>query len=108
VAIARQHKPAGGVAINQAANNHCRDCRPGDADLDPLGAAPFQVAARTARAESAPRRAACGSGDRRSSRRSSVREAMDRIAAGEAVAEVARTFGINRATVYRLRPSTPE
>jgi transposase-like protein len=33
---------------------------------------------------------------------------MDRIAAGEAVAEVARTFGINRATMYRLRPSTPE
>jgi transposase-like protein len=36
------------------------------------------------------------------------REAMDRIAAGEAVAEVARTFGIDRATVYRLRPSTSE
>jgi DNA invertase Pin-like site-specific DNA recombinase len=32
------------------------------------------------------------------------REAMDRIAAGEAVAEVARTFGIDRATVYRLKP----
>jgi DNA invertase Pin-like site-specific DNA recombinase len=31
-------------------------------------------------------------------------EAMDRIAAGEAVAEVARTFGIDRATVYRLKP----
>jgi putative DNA-invertase from lambdoid prophage Rac len=30
------------------------------------------------------------------------REAMDRIAAGEAVAEVARTFGVDRATVYRL------
>jgi DNA invertase Pin-like site-specific DNA recombinase len=30
---------------------------------------------------------------------------MDRIAAGEAVAEVARTFGIDRATVYRLKPS---
>jgi hypothetical protein len=29
---------------------------------------------------------------------------MDRIAAGEAVAEAARTFGIDRATVYRLRP----
>jgi DNA invertase Pin-like site-specific DNA recombinase len=32
------------------------------------------------------------------------REAIDRINAGEAVAEVARTFGIDRATVYRLRP----
>jgi DNA invertase Pin-like site-specific DNA recombinase len=32
------------------------------------------------------------------------RETMDRINAGEAVAEVARTFGIDRATVYRLRP----
>jgi DNA invertase Pin-like site-specific DNA recombinase len=32
------------------------------------------------------------------------REAIDRIAAGEAVAEVARTFGIDRATVYRLKP----
>jgi DNA invertase Pin-like site-specific DNA recombinase len=32
------------------------------------------------------------------------REALDRINAGEAVAEVARTFGIDRATVYRLRP----
>jgi hypothetical protein len=31
-------------------------------------------------------------------------EAMDRITAGEAVAEVARAFGIDRATVYRLRP----
>jgi transposase-like protein len=29
---------------------------------------------------------------------------MDRIAAGEAVAEVARTFGVDRATVYRLKP----
>jgi DNA-binding IclR family transcriptional regulator len=29
---------------------------------------------------------------------------MDRIAAREAVAEVARTFGIDRATVYRLKP----
>jgi transposase-like protein len=28
---------------------------------------------------------------------------MDRIAAGESVAEVARTFGVDRATVYRLR-----
>jgi DNA invertase Pin-like site-specific DNA recombinase len=32
------------------------------------------------------------------------REALDRIAAGEAVAEVARTFGVDRATVYRLKP----
>jgi DNA invertase Pin-like site-specific DNA recombinase len=32
------------------------------------------------------------------------REALDRINAGEAVAEVARTFGIDRATVYRLKP----
>jgi DNA invertase Pin-like site-specific DNA recombinase len=32
------------------------------------------------------------------------REALDRIAAGDAVAEVARTFGIDRATVYRLKP----
>jgi DNA invertase Pin-like site-specific DNA recombinase len=32
------------------------------------------------------------------------REAIDRIDAGEAVAEVARTFGVDRATVYRLRP----
>jgi DNA invertase Pin-like site-specific DNA recombinase len=31
------------------------------------------------------------------------REAMDRINAGEAVAEVARTFGVDRATVYRLK-----
>jgi DNA invertase Pin-like site-specific DNA recombinase len=29
---------------------------------------------------------------------------VDRIAAGESVAEVARTFSIDRATVYRLRP----
>jgi hypothetical protein len=28
---------------------------------------------------------------------------MDRINAGEAVAEVARTFGADRATVYRLK-----
>jgi DNA invertase Pin-like site-specific DNA recombinase len=33
------------------------------------------------------------------------REAIDRINAGEAVAEVARTFGVDRATVYRLRGS---
>jgi DNA invertase Pin-like site-specific DNA recombinase len=32
------------------------------------------------------------------------REAMDRINAGEAVAEVARTFGVDRATVCRLKP----
>jgi DNA invertase Pin-like site-specific DNA recombinase len=32
------------------------------------------------------------------------REALDRINAGEAVAEVARTFGIDRATVYRRDP----
>jgi DNA invertase Pin-like site-specific DNA recombinase len=32
------------------------------------------------------------------------REAIDRINAGEAVAEVARTFGIDRPTVYRLKP----
>jgi DNA invertase Pin-like site-specific DNA recombinase len=32
------------------------------------------------------------------------REAIERINAGEAVAEVARTFGVDRATVYRLRP----
>jgi transposase len=32
------------------------------------------------------------------------REALDRIAAGEAVAEVARPFGVGRATVYRLKP----
>jgi hypothetical protein len=32
------------------------------------------------------------------------REAIDRINAGEAVAEVARTFGVDRATMYRLRP----
>jgi DNA invertase Pin-like site-specific DNA recombinase len=31
------------------------------------------------------------------------RGALDRIDAGEAVAEVARTFGIDRATVYRLK-----
>jgi transposase-like protein len=29
---------------------------------------------------------------------------MDRINAGEAVAEVARTFGVDRATVYSLKP----
>jgi DNA invertase Pin-like site-specific DNA recombinase len=32
------------------------------------------------------------------------REAIDRINAGEAVAEVARTFGVDRATEYRLKP----
>jgi DNA invertase Pin-like site-specific DNA recombinase len=32
------------------------------------------------------------------------REAIDRINAGEAVAEVARTFGVDGATVYRLQP----
>jgi transposase-like protein len=31
-------------------------------------------------------------------------EALARINAGEAVADVARTFGIDRATVYRLKP----
>jgi DNA invertase Pin-like site-specific DNA recombinase len=31
------------------------------------------------------------------------REAIDRIAAGEAVAEVARTFGVDRATVHRVK-----
>jgi DNA invertase Pin-like site-specific DNA recombinase len=31
-------------------------------------------------------------------------EAMERIDAGEAVVDVARTFGVDRATVYRLRP----
>jgi DNA invertase Pin-like site-specific DNA recombinase len=30
-------------------------------------------------------------------------EAIERINAGEAVADVARTFGIDRATVYRLK-----
>jgi transposase-like protein len=29
---------------------------------------------------------------------------MDRVEAGEAVVEVARTFGVDRATVYRLKP----
>jgi DNA invertase Pin-like site-specific DNA recombinase len=32
------------------------------------------------------------------------REAIDRIEAGEAVADVARTFGVDRATLYRLKP----
>jgi DNA invertase Pin-like site-specific DNA recombinase len=32
------------------------------------------------------------------------REAVERVNAGEAVAEVARTFGVDRATVYRLKP----
>ena len=32
------------------------------------------------------------------------REAIDRLNAGEAVADIARTFGIDRATVYRLTP----
>jgi len=31
-------------------------------------------------------------------------EAIERINAGEAVADVARTFGVDRATVYRLKP----
>jgi DNA invertase Pin-like site-specific DNA recombinase len=34
------------------------------------------------------------------------RETAERINAGEAVAEIARTFGVDRATVYRLRPRT--
>jgi DNA invertase Pin-like site-specific DNA recombinase len=32
------------------------------------------------------------------------REALARLNAGEPVAEIARTFGIDRATVYRLTP----
>jgi DNA invertase Pin-like site-specific DNA recombinase len=32
------------------------------------------------------------------------REAIARLNAGEAVTEIARTFGIDRATVYRLQP----
>jgi DNA invertase Pin-like site-specific DNA recombinase len=32
------------------------------------------------------------------------REAIDRIEAGEAVADVARAFGVDRATLYRLKP----
>jgi DNA invertase Pin-like site-specific DNA recombinase len=32
------------------------------------------------------------------------REAIERVDAGEAVAEVARTFGVDRAMVYRLMP----
>jgi DNA invertase Pin-like site-specific DNA recombinase len=32
------------------------------------------------------------------------RKAIERINAGEAVAEVARTFGVDRARMYRLRP----
>jgi DNA invertase Pin-like site-specific DNA recombinase len=32
------------------------------------------------------------------------REALARLNAGEAVTEIARTFGIDRATVYRLQP----
>jgi hypothetical protein len=32
------------------------------------------------------------------------REAIERVSAGEAGAEVARTFGVDRVTVYRLRP----
>jgi hypothetical protein len=36
------------------------------------------------------------------------REAIERISAGEAVAEVARTLGVDRATVYRLRPQPEE
>jgi DNA invertase Pin-like site-specific DNA recombinase len=31
-------------------------------------------------------------------------EAIERLNAGEAVADIARTFGIDRATVYRLQP----
>jgi DNA invertase Pin-like site-specific DNA recombinase len=31
------------------------------------------------------------------------REAVDRINAGEAVAEIARTLGVDRAAVYRLK-----
>jgi DNA invertase Pin-like site-specific DNA recombinase len=34
------------------------------------------------------------------------REAIERINAGEPVADVARTFGINRSTLYRLTPDT--
>jgi DNA invertase Pin-like site-specific DNA recombinase len=33
-------------------------------------------------------------------------EAIERINAGEPVADVARTFGINRSTLYRLTPDT--
>jgi DNA invertase Pin-like site-specific DNA recombinase len=32
------------------------------------------------------------------------KEAIEHINAGKALAEVARTFGIDRATMYRLRP----
>jgi DNA invertase Pin-like site-specific DNA recombinase len=35
------------------------------------------------------------------------REAIDRIAAGEAVAEVARTFGVDRATLSRMQALAP-
>jgi DNA invertase Pin-like site-specific DNA recombinase len=31
------------------------------------------------------------------------REAIERLNSGEAVTEIARTFGIDRATVYRLQ-----
>ena len=31
------------------------------------------------------------------------REAIERLNAGEAITEIARTFGIDRATVYRLQ-----
>jgi DNA invertase Pin-like site-specific DNA recombinase len=31
------------------------------------------------------------------------REALERISDGESVEDVARTFGVNRATLYRLR-----
>jgi hypothetical protein len=36
-AIMRQHKLGGGVAVDQATNNHCRDSRPRDAGLSPFG-----------------------------------------------------------------------
>jgi hypothetical protein len=37
--IGRQLEPFGGVAVDEATNDHCRDRRPGDAGLGPWGAA---------------------------------------------------------------------
>ena len=36
------------------------------------------------------------------------REAIKRLDAGDAVVDVARTFGVDRATLYRLRAEIPD
>jgi DNA invertase Pin-like site-specific DNA recombinase len=61
------------------------------------------IVARTARAGHEHRRKALGSAGRGRSMRINGGKLLHAWDAGDAAADVARTFGCNRATIYRLR-----